>query len=202
MLGYCQKVTDLGLGFLANGSTSKTLKKLIIAGSSEFSDAGIQLLVKLRSLEHLELINLSSQVTNIGVVAISKIQTLRKLIVSDIDGVSDQTVVALAENCRNVEALILCCDDARKPLPGASIHAFSSHKSLKHLALFGRIDLDQSDVERVLVECPSLESLVLNESLIKRFGMMRKNSTRARRVVRSKYECPDIFPHFMATTRW
>ncbi|KAL6212682.1 hypothetical protein ACLB2K_017900 [Fragaria x ananassa] len=173
-LTYCPNVTDVGLGFLANGSTSKTLRKLVLERCRGITDTGIQLLVNLRSLEHLELTGFN-QVTDIGGVAISTIQTLRELKLSAIWKLSDRTFFALAENCRNLEVLVLHHIGLNAPVTRASIHAFSRHKCLKYLALHGFSNLDKSDVEIVL-GCPSLESLVLDKSLIGIFGLMHGNS--------------------------
>ncbi|KAL6207286.1 hypothetical protein ACLB2K_024530 [Fragaria x ananassa] len=193
-LTCCPNVTDVGLGFLANGSTSKTLRKLILQYCRGITDTGIQHLVNLRSLEHLELAGLSPDVTDIGGVAISTIQTLRELKLSNICKLSDRTVVALAENCRNLEVLVLhrLGLGVIEPVPGDGIHAFSRHKCLKYLALY---HLDESDVEIVL-GCPSLESLVLDKSLIGTFGLMHGNS--AGRVVKfESFDKPLL--HFIPT---
>ncbi|KAL6203985.1 hypothetical protein ACLB2K_021255 [Fragaria x ananassa] len=110
---------EQGLGFLAN---AKTLKKLILEHCDGITDTGIQLLVNLGSLEHLELASLN-KLTDTGGVAILTIQTLRELKLSEIWKLSDRTVVALAENCRNLEVLVL--DRIRyridEPVTGASL---------------------------------------------------------------------------------
>ncbi|KAL6197063.1 hypothetical protein ACLB2K_032676 [Fragaria x ananassa] len=196
-LQCCPNITDVGLGFLANGYTSKTLKKLILKLCDGITETGIQLLVNLRSLEHLELSELTylNQLTDIGGVAISTIQTLRKLKLSNLWVLSERTVVALAENYRNLEVLVLDHIGYGIGLTRASIHAFSRHKCLKYLALPDFSNLDQSDVEIVL-GCPSLESLELDKSLTGNFGLMHGNS--ARRVVQFQSFCnPD--PHSRPT---
>ncbi|KAL6200734.1 hypothetical protein ACLB2K_030515 [Fragaria x ananassa] len=143
----CPNVSDAGLGFLAN---AKTLKKLILEHCDGITDTGIQLLVNLGSLEHLELASLN-KLTDTGGVAILTIQTLRELKLSEIWKLSDRTVVALAENCRNLEVLVL--DRIRygidEPVTGASVRAFSSHKFLKYLALQHLRNIDQS----ILAKC-------------------------------------------------
>ncbi|KAL6206386.1 hypothetical protein ACLB2K_023634 [Fragaria x ananassa] len=193
-LQCCPNVTDMGLGFLANGSTSKTLKKLILKRCEGITDTGMQHLVNMRSLEHLELACLK-HVTDIGGTAISTIQTLRELKLCKLWKLSERTVVALAENCRNLEVLALYRIWLHEPVTGASIHSFSRHKCLKYLSLYGFSNLDQSDVEIVL-GCPSLESLVLDKSLTGNFRLMHGNS--ARRVVKFESFC-DSFPQFMPT---
>ncbi|KAL6132034.1 hypothetical protein ACLB2K_070405 [Fragaria x ananassa] len=190
--------TDVGLRFVANGTTSGTLKKLILDGCQGITDNGIEYLVKMRCLEHLELTNLSEGVTDVGGVAISTIQTLKELKLSEALGMSDRTVVALAENCHNLEAFALCLW-FHGDVSGASICAFSGHKCLKHLALFGdNIHMSDVEVERIVLGCPSLESLVLDDSVVWNFGSMQD---RARRVIKfGSYDRP--LPHFTGTTWW
>ncbi|KAL6197062.1 hypothetical protein ACLB2K_032675 [Fragaria x ananassa] len=154
----------------------------------------MQHLVNMRSLEHLELACLN-HVTDIGGMTISTIQTLRELKLSKLWKLSERTVVALAENCCNLEVLALYRIWLHEPVTGASIHSFSRHKCLKYLSFYGFSNLDQSDVEIVL-GCPSLESLVLDKSAAGNFGLMHGNSTRW--VVKFESFC-DSFPQFMPT---
>ncbi|KAL6182887.1 hypothetical protein ACLB2K_044299 [Fragaria x ananassa] len=107
----CCNITDEGLDSLANGSISKTLKKLIIAGPirSKFckiTDTGIKILRKMCCLEYLKLSfwGTTSRITDIGGVGIAAIQTLKDLTLNFLD-VSDLTMVTLAQNCRNLEIL-------------------------------------------------------------------------------------------------
>ncbi|XP_004301836.1 PREDICTED: F-box/LRR-repeat protein 3-like [Fragaria vesca subsp. vesca] len=134
-------ITDLGLGFLANGCVSKTLKRLVLDEMVDrISDGGI---------------------TDIGGVAISGIQTLRELRLF-LEGISDATIVALAENCPKLEILdIKDCHEVRRD----GILAFSSHQCLKSLVLLGLWDFDLFDVESIALGCPSLESVVVDSSL-------------------------------------
>ncbi|PRQ16542.1 putative leucine-rich repeat domain, L domain-containing protein [Rosa chinensis] len=167
-LVFCDKITDVGLGFLANGSTSKTIKKLVLVGCP--------------------------LITDIGGVAISAIQTLKVLRLNDVD-VSDHTMVALAKNCSKIEILDL---EYCERVTGAGIRAFSSHKCLKLLALFGLSGLYQSDMECIALGCPSLESVVTDNLLTRGFELMQENT---RRVVKfkSSYNLP--LPRF-STTSW
>ncbi|KAL6182890.1 hypothetical protein ACLB2K_044302 [Fragaria x ananassa] len=67
-------------------------------------------------------------------------------------------MVALAQNCRNLEILdIGRCDK----VTGAGICAFCSHKCLKRLKL-DELKINLSDVERVVFGCPSLDSVVVD----------------------------------------
>ncbi|KAM5565625.1 F-box/LRR-repeat protein 3-like [Rosa sericea] len=122
-------ITDEGLGFLANGSCSKTLKTLILAQCDEITDVGVSLLHKMSCLEYLNLAWLP-KVTDIGGVAVSEIGTLKKLNLSSLYKISDCTIAALAENCRNLEVLnISRCS----LVTGAGIRAFSTHPYLESL---------------------------------------------------------------------
>ncbi|XP_062029011.1 F-box/LRR-repeat protein 3-like [Rosa rugosa] len=163
----CCNITDLGLGFLANGCVSKTLKRLVLEEIKGITDTGVELLRKMCSLEQLNVsYRLSNhwpqlKITDIGGVAISAIQTLKELRLC-LEGISDATIVALAENCINLEILDLKgCHEVR----GDGIRAFSSHKCLKHLVLLGLGDFDLSDVESIALGCPLLESVVVDLSL-------------------------------------
>ncbi|KAL6177873.1 hypothetical protein ACLB2K_049394 [Fragaria x ananassa] len=155
----CDSITDEGLSFLANGSTSKTLNKLILECCPKITDTGVDLLRKMYSLEHLKIScrAKTSRITDIGGVGISAILTLKVLILKHLD-VSDPTMVALAQNCRNLEILdIGGCDK----VTGAGICAFCSHKCLKRLKL-DHLKINLSDVERVVFGCPSLDSVVVD----------------------------------------
>ncbi|XP_004301832.1 PREDICTED: F-box/LRR-repeat protein 20-like [Fragaria vesca subsp. vesca] len=160
----CCNITDEGLASLANGSISKTLKKLIIAGPirSKFckiTDTGIKILCKMCCLEYLKLSfwGTTSRITDIGGVGIAAIQTLKDLTLNFLD-VSDLTMVTLAQNCRNLEILdIRGC----QKVTGAGICAFCSHKCLKSLNL-DYLMINLSDVEQIVFGCPSLDSVLVD----------------------------------------
>lgn len=79
-----------------------------------------------------------------------------------LEGISDATIVALAENCPKLEILdIKDCHEVRRD----GILAFSSHQCLKSLVLLGLWDFDLFDVESIALGCPSLESVVVDSSL-------------------------------------
>ena len=72
------------------------------------------------------------------------------------------TIVVVAENCLNLEVLDLSCCSAT----GAGIRGFSSHMCLESLVLL-RLCCDYfnvSDVEHVILGCPSLKSIVVDSS--------------------------------------
>ncbi|KAL6200497.1 hypothetical protein ACLB2K_030278 [Fragaria x ananassa] len=148
-------ITDVGLGFLANGSASKAIKELVLATYHGVTDTGVELLCRMCSLERLDLSCRGELVTDIGGVAISTIQTLKELRLESLMSVSDTTMVALAQNCRNLEVLEL---QECFRVTGAGIRTFSGHKGLRRLGLLGLINFSQVDVEIVALGCPLLES--------------------------------------------
>ena len=119
------------MGFLADGSCSKTLKTLILAWCEKITDVGVSHLQRMQCLEHLNLANCGQNITDTGGVAISAISTLKKLSLVALVKVTDHAIVALAENCLNLEVIDL--SDCR--LTGVGIRAFASHKSLQHIVL-------------------------------------------------------------------
>ncbi|XP_004308631.1 PREDICTED: uncharacterized protein LOC101290820 [Fragaria vesca subsp. vesca] len=193
-LVYCDNITDEGLGFLANGSTSKTLKKLVLKDCPKITDKGAELLRNMCRLEHLALCcKVRSRFTDTGGVAISAFQTLKELRLSHVD-VSDRTMVALAENCSKLETL----DVESYWVTGAGIRAFSGHKCLKHLSVMygSSAKFDKSDVERLALGCPSLKSVIFDKSLEGSFEPMLENT---RRII--KFKNFYTLPPFM-TTDW
>lgn len=171
-LKRCFRITDRGLGFLANGSSSKTLTELVLANCWEISDVGVSLLVNMCCLEKLSLASSGKQVTNVGGLAISRIQTLKKLNLSGLEKVSNRTIIALGENCLNLEVLdVTGCE----LVTGAGIRALWSHKSLQCLALGFCSNMNPGDVEHVMLECPALNSIkwILSRSGSSRFKFKR-----------------------------
>ncbi|XP_062021403.1 uncharacterized protein LOC133737968 [Rosa rugosa] len=175
-LEWCCQITDKGLGFLANGSCSKTLKTLILAWCEGITDVGVSHLQRMHCLEHLNLANCGRRITDTGGVAISAISTLKKLSLIALVKVSDRTIVALAENCLNLEVIDL--SDCR--LTGVSIRAFSSHKLLQSIVL-RFCNVSGHNLEHLVRGCPSLKSVVLDsETLIQMKPQLGK---RTRKVV-------------------
>lgn len=103
-----------------------------------------------------------SKVTDIVAVAISGIQTLKKLNLKALISVSDHTIVVAAENCLNLEGIDLSCSS----VTGAGIHGFSSHVCLESLLLLRLCSnyFNVSNVEHVILGCPSLKSIVVDSS--------------------------------------
>ncbi|KAL6203784.1 hypothetical protein ACLB2K_027483 [Fragaria x ananassa] len=88
-LGYlnldgCDRITDQGLGFLANGSCSKTFKTLVLTGCRGITDSGAVPLHKMAFLEELYLDGETGFSLD-GLRAVAMIQTLKKLFVLHVE---------------------------------------------------------------------------------------------------------------------
>ncbi|KAM5565929.1 F-box/LRR-repeat protein 3-like [Rosa sericea] len=161
-LEMCPGLSDKGLGFLGNGSCSKTLKTLVVAQCNGISDFGVSHLRNMRCLEDLNLDGCLRNVSDIGVRTISGIQTLKKLNLSRLHKVSDQSIVALAENCVRLEVL----DLSGCKVTGYGIRAFFGHRCLESLVLGSYFHLHWRDVEHLVLGCWSLKSIVLKKDKV------------------------------------
>lgn len=103
----CWLVSDEGLKALAEGSLRMTLKKLVLAECDRITDNGVLSLMQLCCLEELDLGECGPNVTDISGEAIASRERLKRLNLSWLVNVSDVTVVALAEGCKNLIALNL-----------------------------------------------------------------------------------------------
>ncbi|PRQ43465.1 putative leucine-rich repeat domain, L domain-containing protein [Rosa chinensis] len=178
-------ITDCGLRFLTNGSCSKTIKELVLKGCHRITDSGVSLLQKMCALEELNLAD-CREVTDVGGVAISAIRTLKKLDFARGPKVTawgpawgprvtDRTILALAENCLNLEILDL---SGNKFVTGVGIRAFLGHKCLQSLDLrYIRVYVSGSDLEDLALACPSLKSILVEGGWRKRLlGEMQESA--------------------------
>ncbi|CAK7353192.1 unnamed protein product [Dovyalis caffra] len=157
----CSLITDKGLAFLATGSSSRTLKRLVLAECDRVTDFGVSLLQGMCSLEELNLAECGPKVTDDGVIAVASIASLKRLNLSWLINVSDITLVAIAEKCRNLVALDLTgCE----MITGAGIRAFGYHQCLDSLVMASCYNICGDDVDMVL-KCRSLRSIVLDRGL-------------------------------------
>ncbi|XP_004292830.1 PREDICTED: F-box/LRR-repeat protein 2-like [Fragaria vesca subsp. vesca] len=174
-LAGCFKITDRGLGFLANGSVSKSLKTLFLAWIKGLTDVGVSHLHKMHCLEHLSLANRSvSEITDIGGVAISTIATLKRLSLQLLHKISDLTIRALARNCPNLEFL----DLSKCGITGAGVRAFSGHPSLRTIIL-RFCEVDVSDLDHLVLRCPSLKSILLDNKKLEQMLPLIGTQTRS-----------------------
>ncbi|KAJ8751177.1 hypothetical protein K2173_016358 [Erythroxylum novogranatense] len=157
----CSLITDRGLGFLANGSSSRSLKKLILADCDRVTDFGVSLLQGMCCLEELNLAECGPKVTDNGGMVVASIPSLKRLNLSWLINVSDITLVAIAENCEELVALVLTgCE----MITGAGVRAFANHERLESLVLASCYSICGDDVEMVL-KCKTLKQIVLDKGL-------------------------------------
>ncbi|XP_043703540.1 F-box protein At3g58530-like [Telopea speciosissima] len=158
----CSLVTDWGLASLATGSTSRTLKKLVLTECDQITDHGVSLLQQIYFLQELNLAECGPRVTDTGGVAIAAIRTLERLDFSWLINISDISLLAIAQNCRNLVAIdVTGCE----LLTGAGIRSFSNHKSLEVLVLASCYNVCGEDVEQTVLECRSLRHVGLDRGL-------------------------------------
>ncbi|KAH7524175.1 hypothetical protein FEM48_Zijuj06G0091300 [Ziziphus jujuba var. spinosa] len=158
----CSLITDRGLAWLSNGSSSKTIKKLVLAECDRITDCGVTLLQRMSGLEELNLAECGPKITDIGGVAIAAIQSLKRLNLSWLVNVSDPTLVALAENCPVLANLdVTGCE----LVTGAGVRAFAGHGCLEVFVLPSCYNVNVLDVEHLAVGCRSLQIIVLDKGL-------------------------------------
>ncbi|KAL6146303.1 hypothetical protein ACLB2K_056984 [Fragaria x ananassa] len=129
----------------------------------------------MRVLEELDL-SYCCQLTDVGGQAISTIRTLKKLKLVEAIFLTERTFVAIAKNCINLEVLDLA---GCRGITTTCIDAFSGQKCLRFLNLQCRScdDLRGSAFESLALGCPSLETIVVHESLRERLLQEMQEST-------------------------
>ncbi|XP_004287087.1 PREDICTED: F-box/LRR-repeat protein 4-like [Fragaria vesca subsp. vesca] len=153
------KISDFGLRLLANGRCSKTLRTLVLSQCCYITDLGLAHLRNMQFLEVLDLDYCGEEVTDIGVIAaVSSNRSLKKLNLSLLRNVSDQSMVFLAENCPNLQFL----DLSGTNVTGAGVRAFSGHRCLESLDLHGSGEFCWCDIEYLVLGCQSLKSVHLS----------------------------------------
>ncbi|KAF3446404.1 hypothetical protein FNV43_RR11583 [Rhamnella rubrinervis] len=158
----CSLITNRGLALLANGTSSKTMKNLVLAECDRITDFGVSLLQRMSSMEELNLAECGPKITDVGGVEIATIQTLKILNLSWLINVSDTTLYALAEECPALSTLdITGCE----LVTGAGVRAFAGHECLEALILPSCYSICGVDVEHLVLECRSLLTVVLDKGL-------------------------------------
>ncbi|XP_027083133.1 uncharacterized protein [Coffea arabica] len=158
----CCLISDEGLASLAKGSLCKSLEFLNLAECDRISDDGVMKLVAMKSLEVLKLAECGPKVTDVGGRAVAAIESLKRLNLSWLINVSDDTVFALAQNSKNLATLHL---EGCELVTGDGIRAFTSHKSLRKLELCGIYKFNVNDVEELVLGCQSLEFIGMDQRL-------------------------------------
>ncbi|XP_050365694.1 uncharacterized protein LOC126784258 [Argentina anserina] len=157
-LSGCSKISDDGLRWLAHGSFSKTLKTLELADCTEITESGLSHLQNMTCLEELDLN--STEVDDDGVIAaVSGNQSIKKLNLSWLYELSDQTLFFVADNCPKLEFL----DISGADVTGAGIRALSGHKCLESFVWCTSETKFMSDLEHMVLGCQSLKSIVLSK---------------------------------------
>ncbi|CAN1161902.1 F-box/LRR-repeat protein 7 [Linum perenne] len=157
----CSLITDRGLSYLASGSSSRSLKKLIVADCDRITDFGVSLLHKIQCLEELNLAECGPKVTDIGGMAVASMPSIKRLNFSWLINVTDIAVVAIAENCRELQGLDLTGCEL---ITGVGIRAFAGHECLESLVLSSCHNILNDDLS-LLMDCKSLKYLVLARGL-------------------------------------
>ncbi|XP_059275025.1 uncharacterized protein LOC132029716 [Lycium ferocissimum] len=158
----CWLVSDTGLKSLAEGPVRMTLKKLILAECDRITDCGVLSLMKFCCLEELDLGECGPNVTDVTGEAIASSESVKRLNLSWLVNVSDATVVALAEGCKNLDALNLTgCEF----VTGEGVCTLTKHRSLKELVLTNCEKLSGYDLEELVLGCQTLEHIVVDRRL-------------------------------------
>ncbi|XP_008791698.1 F-box/LRR-repeat protein 2-like [Phoenix dactylifera] len=158
----CTLVTDLGLCYLAMGSSSRTLRKLDLSECHQITDTGVCMLSEMSGLQELNLAECGSAITDIGGVALAAVHSLARLDLSYIINLSDVTLFAVARNCRNlVKMNVAGCE----LITGEGIRSFSGHGSLEILVLVSCCNVSADDVEHTVLACRSLRYVGLDGAL-------------------------------------
>ncbi|KAK4730161.1 hypothetical protein R3W88_023149 [Solanum pinnatisectum] len=158
----CWLVSDAGLKSLTGGPLRMTLKKLILAECDRITDCGVLSLMQLCCLEELDLAECGPNVTDLAGEAIASSESFKRLNLSWLVNVSDATVVALAEGCKNLDALNLTgCEF----VTGEGVRTLTKHGSLKELILTNCEKLSGYDMEELVLGCQTLEYIVVDKRL-------------------------------------
>ena len=183
-VSYCKKLTDKGLSAVAEGCqdlqvlhldgckfvTDKVLKALSkncpnlqelgLQGCTRVTDCGLADLVSGCRWIHFLDINKCSNVGDSGISNVSEAcsSSLKTLKLLDCFRVGDGSILSLARFCMNLETLIIggCRDISDKSIKSL---ATSCGSSLKNLRMDWCLNISNSSLSCVLVECRNLEAL-------------------------------------------
>ncbi|KAF3631865.1 putative F-box/LRR-repeat protein 4-like isoform X7 [Capsicum annuum] len=139
-----------------------TLKKLVLAECDRIIDRGVLSLMQFCCLEELDLAECGPAVTDVASEAIASNKSLKKLNLSRLVNVSDATIVAIAESCKNLDALILT---GYEFVTGEGVRILTKHRSLKELILTSCEKLSGYDLEELVLGCQTLEYIVVDRRL-------------------------------------
>ncbi|WJZ97515.1 hypothetical protein VitviT2T_016115 [Vitis vinifera] len=184
-VSYCRKLTDKGLSAIAESccdlrslhlagcrsvndkvleALSKNchnLEELGLQGCTYITDSGLTFLVKgCQRMKFLD-INKCSNISDIGVcsVSISCSCSLKTLKLLDCYKVGDESVLSLAQFCKNLETLIIggCRDISDESVKSLAIAACSH--SLKNLRMDWCLNISDLSLNCIFCNCRNLEAL-------------------------------------------
>ncbi|XP_051121708.1 F-box/LRR-repeat protein 4 [Andrographis paniculata] len=183
-VSYCRKLTDKGLSAVAQGchdlrtlhvagcrfitdgllkalsSNCDNLEELDLQGCTNITDSGLTALVHgCKRLKHLDL-NKCSNIGDVGVSSVSRAcsSSLVTLKLLDCYKIGDESLMSLAEYCKNLETVIIggcrnISDESIKSL------ASSCNASLKNLRMDWCINISDVSLDCIFLLCRSLEVL-------------------------------------------
>ncbi|MCO5560995.1 hypothetical protein L7F22_014615 [Adiantum nelumboides] len=158
----CTQVTDVGLSFIGSGRAALSLKKLDLSECDQITDRGMEPLSQLRAMQVLYLPECGPRITDSGGILLASIATLQKLNLAWLINVSDSTVIAIADQCRDLKELVLTGCEL---VTGLGVRSFFQHRTLQALTLAACYNVYSDDVEETAIKCPSLEYLGLDRGL-------------------------------------
>ncbi|XAR64017.1 hypothetical protein NMG60_11024209 [Bertholletia excelsa] len=183
-VSYCRKLTDKGLSAVAEGccelrslhlagckfvtdtvlqALSKNchnLEELCLQGCTNITDSGLTVLVDGCQKLNLLDINKCSNVGDAGVSSVSRAcsLSLKTLKLLDCHKVGDESILSLANFCKNLETLVIggcreISDESIKSLAAAY------GQSLKNLRMDWCLNVSDSSLNCILSQCKNLEAL-------------------------------------------
>ncbi|KAH0681930.1 hypothetical protein KY289_019682 [Solanum tuberosum] len=183
-VSYCRKITDKGLSAVAEGchdlrtlhlagcrfvsdSLMKALSKnchyveeLGLQGCTNITNSGLSVLVEgCRRIKYLD-INKCSNIGDIGITSVSEAcsLTLRTLKLLDCYKVGDDSILSLANYCKNLETLVIggCRNISDEPMKSL---AASCSNSLRKLRMDWCLNITDSSLDCIISKCRELEVL-------------------------------------------
>ncbi|KAL3338772.1 hypothetical protein AABB24_027745 [Solanum stoloniferum] len=183
-VSYCRKITDKGLSAVAEGchdlrtlhlagcrfvsdSLMKALSKnchyveeLGLQGCTNITNSGLSVLVEgCRRIKYLD-INKCSNIGDIGISSVSEAcsLTLRTLKLLDCYKVGDDSILSLANYCKNLETLVIggCRNISDEPMKSL---AASCSNSLRKLRMDWCLNITDSSLDCIISKCRELEVL-------------------------------------------
>lgn len=158
----CKRITDVGLAFLASGRACLSMRKLDLSECDQITDQGVGSLCCMLSLQVLYLPKCGPRITDTGGNLLGTSMALQKLNLAWLVNISDSTIFALSENCKNLRELVLT---GCVLVTGFGVRSFFRHKALEALSLAGCYNVYGSDIEETAMTCLTLRYLGLDLGL-------------------------------------